>query len=349
MKMRLVAAGILAVAVLSGCSDSDAVPDGDPAKTFGQKLRGYAARPGVVIGRDLAAYWAQSVLSGFRETGEDDMPARLSLVATLKTCKFRAPRDGEVVANVHVDRGTMPTPIYAFSRDDLADRTKTWIDVYKREGENARSSADPAGDKLRAVDVVVTETSGPVYLVLQNEWSSVVWNIQAAPGVKIAHVAVLGSGSVGIANLGESVPAEFMNGDVLKQCKIVPARLPADHWLLVQRVKDGSSDDLSDKLAESVERHGAYSRWFAANFGMQGENGVIGINEASHVLVGPLPASPDQRVVFKPLEGASVRIAREDYVTASSRADYRARHDELVRTLAEKMVGGDLKSLHKGS
>jgi hypothetical protein len=34
---------------------------------------------------------------------------------------------------------------------------------------------------------------------------------------------------------------------------------------------------------------------------------------------------------------------------AGSAAEYKAKHQELARTLAEKMAGGDLKSLRKGS
>jgi hypothetical protein len=93
----------------------------------------------------------------------------------------------------------------------------------------------------------------------------------------------------------------------------------------------------------------AYSRWFDKSFGMGSETELIGIDEASQVLVGPLPATLDARIAFKPLLGPHVQIASEDYVMASSAATYQAKHQELVRALAEEMAGGDLKSLQKGS
>ena len=83
MKVHLAAAAIFIISMISGCSDSDTIPEGDPARTFGDELRGYMAEPGVVIGRDLSAYWAQAALSAFRATGEEDLPAKVSLAPVI--------------------------------------------------------------------------------------------------------------------------------------------------------------------------------------------------------------------------------------------------------------------------
>jgi hypothetical protein len=183
--------------------------------------------------------------------------------------------------------------------------------------------------------------------VLQNELSRVLWNIHAAPDVKIAHVAVISSGTAGIANLDPAVPVEFMNQPVLEHCKVVPVRKPADDWQFVQQVKVAPS--LADKLKENEDLYSAYSKWFQANFGIAGEDDVVGVQEASQVLVGPLPASDDQRVAFKPLAGADVRIAREDFMLAGSEDDYRAKHEQMVLEMALKMAGGNLQALRPDS
>ena len=349
MKSFLAIAALLAAVTVSACSDSDTVPQGDPAQYFRKDLRGYTVGPGIMIGKANSAYWPQQALAGYRETTDADLPSKISLVANVGDCKFERPRAGEVVANVHVGSSAMETPIFAFSRKDLGERTKTWIEAYKKLGDEAPVPSDATGDTLHAVDVVVTETTKPVYLVLQSEASNVLWNVQAAPGVKISHVAVLGSRSTGVANLDPSVPVEFMNQAVLHSCQVAPVRKPADYWLFVQHVKEDGSDYFKDSLEKNQQYYRDYSRWFADSFGMGSEIDVIGLDQASQVLVGPLPADREARVPFRPLQGAEVRVAQQDYVMASSKDAYRAKHQQLIRELAEKMAGGDLKSINKGS
>lgn len=342
-------AAVLAALVVSACSGSETIPEGDPATRIGTEMRGYEIDPGIMVGEDDKVNWTQLALADYRETTADDLPSKVLLVPAMNKCSFRAPAEGELVANVHVGRSPMKTPIYVFSKKDLAKRTKDWLVSYKRLGEDARLPSDPGGDAMHAVDVVVTETSKPVYLALQNEWSNIVWNIQAAPGVKIAHVAVLGMGAVGVANLDPSVPAEFLDAEALSRCKVKPVREPADYWIFVKRAKAGTSGNLDDKLEENKADHRAYSRWFDANFATPSERGVIGMESASQVIVGPLPSNLDKRVPYKPLAGAEVRLSREDYVLVTSKDEYRAKHEGMVHKLAEEMAGGDLKSLYKGS
>lgn len=332
---------------LSGCSET--IPTGDPSKTFYSELRGYETRPGVLIGQERAAYWVQSVLKGYEETEEQDLPAQLKVVPALRGCRFRKPGADELIANVHVGQSDMKTSVYGISKKKLADRANDWIQSYKRKGKEPSSQVRPSNDRLNAVDVVVTETSKPIYLVLQNDGGNILWNVHAGPGVVIAHVAVVGNGLVGVANLDKAVPVEFVGKKALKQCHVTPVRRPADHWRFVQRAKDGSSGDLSELLSENRTRHRSYSRWFNKNFGIPSETAVIGLNRASHFLVGPLPETLDQRVTFKPLKGAQVQIAPEGYVFASGNANYRSQHDQHVRARAMRLVGGDLKSLYKGS
>jgi hypothetical protein len=347
MKARLAAIAVLALSAV-GCSNSDSVPEGDPAQTFRRDLRGYEAAPGIVIGKDNAANWAQAALSGYRDTTREDLPDKIVLASPAGQCRFAQPGAGDLVANVHVGSSRMRTPIFAFSRKDLAKRTTDWIEVYRQLGDQAPLPSDADGDNLFGVDVVVTETKKPVYLVLQSE-SDVVWNIQAAPDARIAHVAVLGNGRVGVANLDQTVPVQFMNQAALQRCNVIPVREPAGYWLFVQRAKESTSSEFTEALERNRQMSRDYSRWFHKNFGMGSETELIGLDEASQVLVGPLPATLDERIAFKPLHGAQVQIAREDYVMASSAADYQAKHQELVRTLAAKMAGGDLKSLRPGS
>jgi len=344
-------AALLAALTLSACSESesDTVPEGDPRKKFKADLRGYQVGPGVMIGKDASAYWVQAALAGYKKTVEGDMPARVAMVAPVAGCKLRKPGKDELVANVHIGAPGMATPIFAFSRQILAERTKNYIEMYKNIGEEAAEPSDWAADNVGAVDVVVTETARPVYLVLQAEGRNTLWNIHAGQGTTIAHVAVIGSGAIAVANLDDQVKVELMTGANMTRCGIAPLRKPADHWVFVKNAKQDQSNMFKEAMDRNIAFYRAYSSWFSSNFGFGSETDVIGIDKASQVLVGPLPASLEARIPFKPLAGASVRIAKQDYVWATDKEAYRAKHRALARALAEKMVGGDLKSLYKGS
>ncbi len=333
--------------LLLSCTET--IPTGDPSKTFTQKTRGYVTRPGVLIGQERAAHWVQSALKGYERTDDQDLTAQPKIVPALRGCKFRKPSENELVANVHVGWGGMKAPVYVLSKKILMERAEDWIAKYKREGEVNDSQASPSQERLKAVDVVLTETSKPIYLVLQNDGGNILWNVHPGPDVVIAHVAVVGSGAVGVANLNVAVPVEFVTKKSLKKCNVRPVRKPADHWTFVRRAKDGSSGDLSEALAKNWRFYRTYSRWFKKNFGIPSETAVIGLNRASHFLVGPLPQTLDQRVIFRPLKGAQVQLAAEGYVFASSKAKYRSKHDQLVRAQVKRQVGGDLKSIKRGS
>ena len=195
---------------------------------------------------------------------------------------------------------------------------------------------------MNVVDVVVTETSKPVYLVLSDA-GNVIWNIQTAENARISQVAIIGSGNSGIANLDKSVPVTILNGENLKKCHVQPRRRPADHWLFVQRAKKMLS--FQETLQENVTAYRKYSNWFSDNFGQGSETGVIGVETVSHVLVGPLPESLEKRAVYKPLEGANVKVTDPGKILVSDELTYKVTVKALVADLAAKAAGGDLKSL----
>lgn len=224
----------------------------------------------------------------------------------------------------------------------MADRAKRYIDSYVKDGPSADPDTDQHGDNMNVVDVVVTETSKPVYLVLSHV-RNVIWNIQTHEKARISRVAIIGSGNSGIANLDKGVPVTILNGENLKRCRVQPRRRPADHWLFVKRAKKTPS--FQETLQENVSAYGKYSNWFTDNFGQGSETGVIGIETVSHVLVGPLPPALEMRVVYKPLEGADVKVTDPGKILVTDERTYKATVKALVADLAAKAAGGDLKNL----
>ena len=328
-------------AALAGCGEG--APSGDPADVLRTDMRGYKAPVGVMMGVDEKPHWVRAAVKGFREVKTGDTPGQLVQREGLAGCNFTRPANGDRVALVHVDESPMTAPVFAFFQDDVGQRAENLINVYKTTGDEVVSS-DAGKDQLEAVDVVVTERSAPLHLVLAANGSSMVFNIHLAYGARISRVAVIGAGVTGVANLDPSVPVEFLTGEAKRACAVAPMRTPADHWQFVRNARDNPGS-LGEALQDNYGFQRRWSEWHRASFGIASEPGAIGANSTAHVLVGPVPASPEQRVKYRPLKGATLLVSRSDYLLAGSHGDYAKLNREHVRAAALQAAGGDLASL----
>lgn len=329
---------LLAVLLLQGCSES--MPSGDPAKSLRTELRGYRAPIGVMMGLNEKPYWAQNALAGFRRTEKDDQPAKVENLRYNGACTFPMPKPDEILAKVHVDSSRMKGPIYVTSREAMGERTQKYIENYKSGYDIVPLSVED--DSMGVVDVVVTETSKPVYLVLAYS-SSTIFNIQMARGAHLARVALVGSGTAGVANAPPDVPMAVLNGRAMESCNVVPMRQPADHWGFVRNAKEDPG--LKEILAKNFAWASAFSRWYRESFGVSSEPDSIGASEASQVLVGPLPSTLESRVDFKSLEASTLYMSRTDYIFIGSGSDYKQKMTDLIIASATKLAGGDLSKL----
>ena len=345
----ILAAALAAITGLAACSDSGSVPEGDAANHIADRRFGAQAAPQVMLTEGRPA-WVQQAVAGWRPIDEaDDLPASVETLRIARSCSLRRPAKGERVANVHVTSGLRgsKTPIYAFAKKDVMDRAKAWINV-ARMGERRLSAERPIASSLGPVDVIVTDTSAPLYLVLQGGGFSRMWNIHAAPGVRIAHVAVVGGRYVGVANVPDGATVEFMADKKATKCGALPFLKPNERWDAVVRAKGGDS-----LMKEAVEKRTAkyrkYSRWFKHNFGTSASHKLIGDDVVDHALVGPLPASPDQRVPYAPLKNARVLVSPADYLLVETPREFRSKSDAITMQAAEKALGTTLESVRKAA
>lgn len=340
-RLAVLAALVMAV-LLSACSD-DGPPDGDPAALLKKEMRGYRAPIGVMVGLNETAYWVESALAGYRRAdAKDDVPAALEFLTPNGGCNFGAPTKDEVLAKVQIDGSNMKGPIFAASNGDIATATQQYIANVQQRGDEAFVPVNRGEGQLGVVDVVVTETSKPVYLVISYSFATI-FNIHLADGARLSRIALIGSATGGVANVDKSVPVRSLTGRAMDSCEVAPLRMPADHWLFVRNVKENSS--LQSYLDRNRSQARAFSNWFRSNFGVGNEPDAIGSSEASHVLVGPLPESLDKRVTYRPLADAIVRLTKNDIVYGGSEDEFMAKKSVLIVMAATKFAGGDLNKL----
>lgn len=275
----------------------------------------------------------RDVSSFFEATVESETPSAAVALEEMNDCAFRAPRAGEVVGNVHVGRGGLPTPVSALSRQRLADMALAEI-RHARGGPVPAPVEDP--EPMRAVDVFITERNAPVYLILQSGEADVLWNVQPSPGARISSVAVIAAGQVGLLLPAPGVPVQVLRTGGKPGCAARPARRPDPGWSIFR--SGGAS------LEEYQAAFDAYDAWFRDRFGIGAEANVVGFQETAHALVGPVPPLYE-KVLQNRLAGARIAVTDVELVAVGPGEARTGRAGAAVRRLATAAAGGDLASL----
>lgn len=214
--------------------------------------------PSVATNQDTQIEVTQ-VLAGLDQEPSDPVLGAINIYDANSACTLRGVRDGEKLVNVRLEYGSRTAPISVFSDETLAHAVTDAIrGVVHRKPylQNKR----PNGD-MHVIDVVVTDTTAPQYLVLQNLYRNVLWNIHAAEGVTIAHVAMIGHDSGLVAHPGiksfEGIRvADFVSGhefgidDEIRECMVRPWRKPEDHWPAV--AKAANDNDLFENQMHTI-------------------------------------------------------------------------------------------------
>lgn len=317
-KLHLILAGILVT--LTACSSEEPMPKGDPSSKIKSSMRGYSADHGVVAGRDATSYWMQQIVSGYNSKNYRKQPAKLTQIDTHRSCNIERTTVDQNFLNGFVGNASAYSQVYNFDQEtfykranDIVKRIKSGVSVATIRMAPKRLKGVPI------VDVVITASSKPVYLVL-NAKRTVVWNFHIHNNIVIDRVVILSEGNTGVMNLDESVPVTILDGEALKRCKILPARKPAAHWRFVKQYKKnkGSFEDVYKK---NVNYHNKYNRWFLKQFGYHFESNIVGFSDVNHLLFGPVPPTRNSRVPYNSIEGANVRITKSDHVLIGSKAE----------------------------
>ncbi len=334
--------------VLVGCLGEGAVPQGDPRNHVVTKLRGHKFQPDAMVATNERYYWAQEVFDGYRRSRDADLPRAIKVIPS-SSCTPKAPEAGAYVAHVNISNGQQDSSLYEFSRRDVGKRAKQLIKSYvASQGRSSRVSSYRGSDGLKLVNVAVTKSDQPVHLILTSQMG-VLWNIQKSDEAEISGISVIGPRGAGLANVPEGTEIEGLFGQVLRSCRIVPARMPKDHWSFVEYAIENPRKSNQRLLSQNYARAGTYARWLQQSFGLVGSRTVIDPMAVGNVLIGDAPTDPGMRIAYRPIKDATVHISRNDYVFAASRADYGERITKLVTDAAEQAIGGDLKTLLRGS
>ncbi|MAQ82135.1 MAG: hypothetical protein CMH12_02760 [Maritimibacter sp.] len=304
-----IASQIFGGGLTAATPSDDTENETDPNKLRSADFYGWKAKD-----YGVAAY-GDSILH--LNTIVEDYPRGLQYPASYRfagfdpSCTPRPPREDEVIANVSVGYGDRPSGLQAFDTDALIKASLSWLErKYKGSANLTPSQLVPDRDGMAIIDVIVTDTSAPQYLVLQHWMSDVLWNVMLAPGVEVSHIAVVGPGGALNPPWGD-YDIQFLS---TRAADCVPrvARTPRPTWEMVSR--PGAGQMSQDYLAEARAAYDNYTAWFLTHFDNFAESNVVGFYVTKHVLVGPVPTTP---IPYRALEGAEVLVTEKDYVFVS--------------------------------
>ncbi|OYW50131.1 MAG: hypothetical protein B7Z31_14320, partial [Rhodobacterales bacterium 12-65-15] len=204
---------------------------------------------------------------------------------------------------------------------------------------------------FQAQDIVVTETTAPVYLVLENTGGNRIWNIHLTAGARVERVVLLGGAQSGVANLDPVVPVEVILDDGLAACNIRPAHpLNAGHRLLQPGVTPGS--EAGQAAAGMVKAAAAYDIWFRDSFGVTASASRVGFDKGTVAVVGPLPGTASGKDVptaaYAPITGADIRTTQDTYFEIVGQVPNGQDYGSRVMQLATGFAFGDLSILRQG-
>jgi hypothetical protein len=337
--MKFIIALPLLVALYS-CSN-DGIPDDDIAEGVHPESYGVQLPEFKLVDRELKLHWLQEYVTGYGDPSETAAPAAIQPISLATNCSLPKPAPGSMLAHVVTDHGKGRVPFYAMDAASVDYMGKQLAAMVKMN-RNPSMMLGKTDGLLYRIDVIVTETSKPVHLVLASR-TGALWNIQTAPGVRLSAVTLISQTSMSaVANLDAKVPVSAMTGDIAKQCGAIPAVEPVNAYpgLKMQIHKDYGKEKKIDTVNAAWRK---YNTFFTRVYGLGTRSVSVGANALYHAAVGPVPAKPEDRIAYKGLEGATIRMTPATLAFYGSERNYAAARRATAIKSASRTTGGNFE------
>lgn len=322
---------------------------GDPLEHLQDGSSGWRADDKIAALPGGGAAFITDVLTTQTTRLKSAKPADVQGLEEVAGCAFTPPAPGSVVGHARIsgDSG-MDLGLATYGDADLAAAMQVLVNVYRSGGGLHKSSLSEL--RYQSYDIAVTETSSPVYLVLESGPQSRVFNIHLAPGARVDRVVLIGGDQLGVANLPAEVPVEAMRGAKAADCGFTPFYALNSGHLFYQSVASGAirSDEAEEKKRHFAELEAAWEATFRQAFGVGAKESLAGGWDSGTVAVaGGVPAAPEGRAVYASVDGALLRVTMDRYVEFEGQ-DPEQSFDARVKAMATAFAWGDLQNLRQG-
>lgn len=272
-------------------------------------------------------------------------------VERVENCQRSRPVSGSKTYHIYAGKSDVKVKYYLISKWSIHDGAKRFLHDWMSEGEAFYAYSSRRDTSPEIVNVVVTDTSNPVHLVLHNAEHAMVWNVHKNKGTQISGVTMLNGSANAIANLDPQVPVEVFDRYAMKDCDVVP-KFPAIEgppanisvW-----VDDAPKEWVSSKEEITPGQRyqiaiETYDNWFRSRFSQGAAQARTGFYKVpvQVALASPKPATPVQ---FSSLAGAQLRVSSDNVVLGLTDQSYKKDYEEFVNAKLRVLAGGDIAHL----
>lgn len=312
-----------------------------------------------VLATDGQKLFVTDLFADFQAGKDSSEPTNIIQYENIASCAPRRPTSDEKIMGVRLFEAQEPTQIQAFDKAEMANALLQGLRVsinFRRQirlGEKeirklTYTQLGQAQGHMKSVDVILTDTSAPLYLVLQTQNGNTLWNLHLATGVKLSHVVLVSDGKAALSGLPTKASFEAMDindfdtqPDSGSDCMIRPWRKPQPNWIAWQKAQDGNTL-FTNQLATFNKGHAAYNDWYQVAFGVDASSGTLAAKSAAHVLLGP---KPEKTLPYHMIGGNDLLIAQTDYLIKGDAQTRAARVTQLHSDLMHAALGGGLETL----
>ncbi|MDJ0943065.1 MAG: hypothetical protein QNJ30_06355 [Kiloniellales bacterium] len=291
---------LLGLAVsLAGCEDESVRPQGSVKAAvyngyYGAVYKRYAV---TTEDRELS-YWVQELVQDYAGPRVGTAPAQFE-AASAAGCALPAPSEGAKVVLVEVYGGNNELPLHFISGKDVAG-VASYI---KSTGERPPLDRMVKSSAADQIDVLVTETERPVYLVL-TAYDEIVWSLHLAEDARLDGISVIGHEAQALAHVPEGLRKAVVVFDQSPQrgCMVTPQHPVTESWKALKAMnRKHGGEGFRHNLEKADRNHRAFRNWLRPRIGAVDLS--LTAYQTSHILVGPKPAAP---IPYRPLSGAVI-------------------------------------------
>jgi len=320
-----------------------------PAAPLERGQTGFVYGPGYAVNIDRTTIAIDELIASGSGSAAEDVSYVSAYFEPNKSCSLSRVKPGRKPVSVLVGAPYQYAPVRLFDRSQVVEVLAGSAKESLKEGYFPSAIPVDRG-QMGLVNVVVTDTEAPLHLILQNRQHDILWNITSAKGVEIAHIALVGPRSSGVAgdvgkatiesvratDYHELVGRTWRDSVVKDGCMAQPHARPSANWGASHNAAVGSRKD-AELLTRMTGATKAYYTWFQSRTGVPVETNFLTADKATVVLVGPKPSAPLQG---RALHKSVLHLPQNDYVLTGTNAALEAATQRIYSEILDAAAGG---------